>query len=230
MSKEAAAKAFVKHLELRNGLVIGVGTGSTSLIALQLIAEKAKFENVSVICLPSSEIARELVVAAGLEIGDFSEFSEIDIAFDGADEVDCALNCLKSTGGVFTQEKLVAYNAKKFVFIGDSGKKSAKLGQNYKKGVAVEVLPAAYVPISKQLIKLGAKKVELRHAQSKAGPVVTYHKNFILDADFGEIENPKKLSEQIISIPGVLEHSIFAGLAKEAYFGNEDGTVDVVSV
>ena len=139
--------------------------------------------------------------------------------------MDEKLNCLKSTGGVFTQEKINAYNAKRFVFIGESAKQSARLGQNYKKGVAVEVLPMAYQPVIKSLEKIGAIKANLRAAQSKAGPVVTAHRNFIIDADFGEIQDAKGLAEKIRSIPGVLDHSIFPGLLTEAFFGNEDGTV-----
>jgi ribose 5-phosphate isomerase A len=169
-----------------------------------------------------------MIIENGLTLTDLSRNPVIDIAFDGADEIDDHLNCLKSTGGVHTQEKIVASNAKKWYFFGDASKKSSKLGEKYRGGVAIEVIPMVYVPILNKIRALGAK-AELRLAKSKAGPVVTDHGNFIIDADFGTIEEPTKLAQSIISIPGVVEHSLFCGMCVQAYIGNPDGTVTIIN-
>jgi ribose 5-phosphate isomerase A len=146
---------------------------------------------------------------------------------DGADEIDEGLNLIKGGGGCLVQEKIIASNSKKLIIIADFRKKSKKLGQNWKKGVPIEVIPLAYVPIIAKLKKLGANP-KLRMAQAKAGPLVTDNGNFIIDADFGTIESPNDINDTILKIPGVVDTGLFIGMAEKAYIGQKDGTVLVL--
>ncbi|RPB22159.1 ribose 5-phosphate isomerase, partial [Terfezia boudieri ATCC MYA-4762] len=161
------------------------------------------------------------------------------IAFDGADEVDPALNCIKGGGACLFQEKLVAVKADKFVIVADFRKISSSLSMAYAAGVPIEVVPQAVSWVAKRLLELGAVNPKLRMGgMAKAGPCVTDNGNFIIDAPFhdgcvlgkqGEGEGEvRDLAEEIKKIVGVVEHGIFSkGNAKAvvAYFGMEDGTV-----
>jgi ribose 5-phosphate isomerase A len=125
------------------------------------------------------------------------------------------------------QEKIVASCAKKLVIIADYRKKSEILGQVWKKGVPVEVIPLGYVPVMRALELLGGKPV-LRMAVAKAGPVVSDNGNFILDVDFGEIPDPASLDVKIKMLPGVVDTGFFVNMAEKAYIGEEDGSVTVL--
>jgi ribose 5-phosphate isomerase A len=167
-----------------------------------------------------------------MRLSDLSQHPELDVAIDGADEVDPALNCIKGGGACHTQEKLVAVAAAHFVVIADSRKRSARLLTGWRKGIPLEVLPLAYVPVMKRIEALGGQP-RLRMAVAKAGPVVTDNGNFVIDADFGGgagIDDPKGLHIQLKLIAGVVETGIFAGIAEAAYFGNDDGGVEVVTL
>lgn len=149
---------------------------------------------------------------------------QLDVAIDGADEVDSDLICIKGGGGCLTQEKIVASCAKEFIVIADSSKESKILGENWRKGVPVEVIPMAYIPVSIKLKELGLRPV-LRMAKSKAGPLVTDNGNFIIDFGFEDVSDWKKLNNEIIAVPGVVETGLFISMAKCVIFGNADGTI-----
>jgi len=150
-----------------------------------------------------------------------------------------------------TQEKIVASCSKRFVVIVDYRKKSEKLGQSWKKGIPVEVIPMAYIPVTKKIEKLGGKAT-LRMAVAKAGswnsyltykpdeqfnlvfivmygtgPVVTDNGGFILDVDFGTIEDPAAINNQLRGLVGVIETGLFIGMAERVYIGNADGSVSL---
>jgi ribose 5-phosphate isomerase A len=222
-AKRSAAYAAVDEF-VRPGMCIGVGSGSTVVYMVERLKE---LRLPGIICVPTSFQAKNLIIEAGLVLSDLNVHSELDVAIDGADECDSALNCIKGGGGAQTQEKCVAFCAKTFVVIADHTKKSAVLGEKWKKGVPVEVLPFAYVAVSKALEKLGGKPV-LRMAKAKAGPVVTDNGNFVIDVDFGLIKDPARLEHEISTIPGVVEVGLFVGMVSKAFFGNEDGTVTTV--
>jgi ribose 5-phosphate isomerase A len=147
----------------------------------------------------------------------------LDIAFDGADEIDSSLNLIKGGGGCLLQEKLVASAAKKFVIIVDESKDSPNLGVKWK--VPIEVVPCAYNLVIKKLQAMGGK-AKLREGSGKAGPVVTDNGNFILDADFGVITDPHALDQELIKIPGIVETGLFAKMAHAIYIGKKDDTVE----
>jgi len=222
-AKKKAAIAAVNEF-IKDNQVVGVGSGSTIVYAVERIIERVQKEKLNLICIPTSFQAVQLITKGGLTLGDLSRNPDIDVAIDGADEVDDNLQLIKGGGACQTQEKIVAYNAKTFVVIADSRKESKQLGEKWKKGVSIEVLSLAYVPVQKKIEKLGGKAV-LRMAEKKAGPVVTDNGNFIIDADFGVIQDPVSLNAELKNIPGIVETGLFVNMAVKAFFGHEDGSV-----
>lgn len=239
----AAIRAVDEHI--RSGMIVGIGSGSTVVYAARHLASLVSSGTLKdIICVPTSFQAQQLITEGNMQLSDLNRHHDIDICIDGADEVDEKLNLIKGGGGCQTQEKLVASafvlclsrlsddsknissvsRSKKLVIICDYRKDSRKLGQQWKQGVPIEVLSQAYVLVSKRLQELGGKP-QLRMAARKAGPVVTDNGNFIIDCDFGEIDDPKSLHDSIKSICGVVETGLFPLMAEMAYFGQEDGSV-----
>jgi len=224
--KKAAAYAAVDE-QIKNNHAVGIGSGSTVIYAVERLAERVKTENLSIVCTPTSFQARQLIVQNGLQLTDLEQHPELDIAIDGADEVDQNLVCIKGGGGCQTQEKIVAACAKKFVVIADDRKDSKYLGQQWTKGVPIEVVPLAYHPVSKKIESTLGGKAVLRMAKNKAGPVVTDNGHFVIDWQF-EGNNSGKwagINTQITMIPGVVETGLFVNMACKAYFGTAEGTV-----
>ena len=177
--------------------------------------------------IPTSFQSYQLIVDNDLNLVSLDQYPEIDLDIDGADEIDNELNLIKGGGGCLVQEKIVAYNSKKIVIIADFRKKSNKLGENWKKGVPIEVMPIAYVPIMNKLKKLGGTP-KIRMSQAKAGPLVTDNGNFIIDVDFGIMDSPSDIDLKISQIPGVVDTGFFIGMTSKAYIGQKDGKVIVL--
>lgn len=234
--KRACAFAAVDSLEAREGGVrLGLGSGSTVVFVAERLAQRHADEADAfrlAACVPTSFQARQLVLDGGLPLGDLERFPELDVAVDGADELVDApgatrLCLIKGGGGCQTGEKMVASCARRFVVVADGSKPSAALGTRWRKGVPVSVLPDARVPVSRRLAALGAARVDLRMAKSKAGPVVDDYGCLILDADFGQIADPDALGAAIDRVPGVVCHGLFTGAVAgtEAFVGMPDGSV-----
>jgi len=223
--KNAAIKAVEDNV--KKSMIIGIGSGSTIVYAVEHISKLNRESPLNLKCIPSSFQSYQLILENGLELGTLEQFPDIDLDLDGADEVDKDLNLIKGGGGCLVQEKILASNSKKLIILVDFRKKSEKLGMNWKKGVPVEVIPMAYFPVMKKFEVLGGKPI-LRMAQSKSGPLITDNGNFILDVDFGVIENPTELNDKLLHIPGVVDTGLFIGMASQAYIGTEDGNVDVL--
>ena len=220
--KNAAEKAVVENV--KKNMVVGIGSGSTVVYAVNKIADLNKEDNLNLKCIPSSFQSYQLIIENGLNLVSLDQYPEIDLDIDGADEIDKDLNLIKGGGGCLVQEKIIASNSKKLVIIADFRKVSEKLGENWKNGVPIEVIPMAYKPIMKKLEKLEGKPV-LRMAKSKAGPLVSDNGNFIIDVDFGSIKNPSELNNKILLIPGVVDTGLFINMTYKAYIGKEDGNV-----
>lgn len=183
-------------------------------------------------CIPTSFQAKQLIVSHQLTLGELDTNPSLDLVIDGADECDSQMTLIKGGGGCLLQEKIVASCAAKMVVIADYTKNSAKLGQSYKKGVPVEVVPLAYVPIKQKIERDFGGECKLRMAVSKAGPCVTDNGNFILDWIFNadqDIDWPV-VNQQIQVIPGVVETGLFVNMAKCAYFGLASGEVELKTV
>ncbi|KAK2577839.1 hypothetical protein KPH14_001104 [Odynerus spinipes] len=222
--KVAAYKAIDEYV--KDNSVIGIGSGSTIIYAVHRLAERVKEEKLNVVCVPTSYQARQLILNNHLTLGDLESFPKLDCAIDGADEVDSEMNIIKGGGGCLLQEKIIASCANEFIIIADYTKNSEKLGQQYKKGIPIEVVPMAYVPIQRKIEDSYGGDVKIRMAVAKAGPVVTDNGNFILDWHFpDDLNNWNKINEDISLIPGVVETGLFIKMAKKAYFGMADGSI-----
>uniref|UniRef100_A0A0C9QG61 ribose-5-phosphate isomerase n=2 Tax=Fopius arisanus TaxID=64838 RepID=A0A0C9QG61_9HYME len=223
--KAAACKAVDEFVKTNS--VVGIGSGSTVIYAVHRLAERVKDEKLKIVCVPTSFQARQLIVNSHLVLGDLETHPRIDCVIDGADEVDEELNLIKGGGGCLLQEKIIASCAEDMIVIADYTKNSERLGQQYKKGIPIEVIPMAYVPIQRKIEDNYGGLAKIRMAIAKAGPVVTDNGNFILDWHFpDDLEKSwKVINSEIKMIPGVVETGLFINMAKKAYFGMADGTV-----
>jgi len=223
--KNAALKAVDENIE--KDLIIGIGSGSTIVYAVNRIGELNKKSNLNLTCIPSSFQARQLILENNLKLGSLEKYPEIDIDFDGADEIDKNLNLIKGGGGCLVQEKILASNSKKLIIIADYRKNSIILGEKWKKGLPIEVIPMAYFPLMSKFSRIGGKPT-LRMAQAKAGPLITDNNNFIIDVDFGIINNPQELNVKLLALPGVVDTGLFLGMTTKAYIGQQNGDVLVL--
>ena len=226
--KQAVAQAAVDQIQ--NGMILGLGSGSTAALMIEALALKIKSGEIKDVVGVTTSFQGE-VLASELEIPlkSLSSVSEIDLAIDGADEVDPNFQLIKGGGACHVQEKLVAALAKKFIVVVDSTKLVEKLNLDFK--LPVEVLPSAWTQVQKTLHDLGGKG-NLRMAQKKAGPIVTDQGNLILDLSFRHgIDQPDLLESQINNIPGVLENGLFVNLTDQVLVGKvENDEVGVESL
>ena len=174
---------------------------------------------------------RQLCNSAGLVVTDLSPACpRLDVTIDGADEVDPALDCIKGGGGCQTLEKIVAAAAGTFVLVTDFSKRAPRLLTAWRKGVPVEVIPAALTPVEAALRRLGGAPALRMGAPAKAGPAVTDNGNLLLDVDFGggaglQPGDAARLHAAIKGLPGVVETGFFVGMAAECFFGEADGSI-----
>lgn len=224
--KKAAAYTAVDN-HVKDNQVIGIGSGSTIVYAVERLAQRVREENLTVKCVPTSFQSRQLITQNELILSDLERTPKLDIAIDGADEVDSQLNCIKGGGACQFQEKIVASCAKEFIIVADDRKNSQELGENWKRGVPIEVLPVAYRPVKIKIEEQLGGKAVLRMAENKAGPIVTDNGNFVLDWLFEKSCDWYEINTAIKLIPGVVETGLFLKMAKVAYFGKTDGSVIV---
>jgi ribose 5-phosphate isomerase A len=217
-AKKQVALEAVKHIE--NGFVVGLGSGSTAAYVIQELGLLIQQNNLQVLGVPSSSQAFLLAVTSGVPLTTLDEYPVLDLTIDGADEVDKQLDMIKGGGGALTREKIVASAAKQVVIVADETKLVEKLGTTFR--VPLEVLPFALATVSAGIKKLGGKPF-LRESKGKVGAVVTDNGNYIIDVDFGAIDNAEALNQQLELIPGVIETGLFIGLADIIYLGKADG-------
>ncbi len=222
LSKKLAAEQAVKE-NVKENMILGIGSGSTIVYAVKKIAEM----KMNIKCIPTSFQSHQLILKNKLKLVTLGQFPEIDLDIDGADEIDSDLNLIKGGGGCLLQEKIIAANSKKFVVVADYRKQSLKLGEKWNKGIPIEVIPLAYVPLLKKFEDLGGKP-KLRMAKAKTGPLVTDNANFIIDVDFGILNDPLTLNRKIKTIPGVVETGLFLNMATKAYIGQIDGKLSII--
>ncbi|NOZ59918.1 MAG: ribose-5-phosphate isomerase RpiA [Euryarchaeota archaeon] len=216
--KQIAAESAVELV--RDGDVVGLGTGSTTYYAIRALGERIRREGLSIKAIPTSVDTRIHALEFGIPITTFEEFEQVDIAIDGADQVSGKLELVKGGGGALFREKVVACNAKRFIVIADE----SKLVERLSMPIPIEVLPFAWRVAERELVKIGAKSVALRRAKGKVGPLITDNGNYLLDADFGEISEPEKLEARINRIVGVLENGLFSPeLVSEVRLGTKEG-------
>ncbi|XP_017483887.1 PREDICTED: ribose-5-phosphate isomerase-like [Rhagoletis zephyria] len=226
--KLAATRAIDEYVQDKS--VVGIGSGSTIVYAVERLSERVKKEGLKLVCVPTSFQAKQLIRQHGLVLSDLEENASLDIAFDGADEVDTNLTLIKGGGGCLTQEKIVASAAKTLIIVADYTKRASFLGEQWQKGIPIEVIPMSYKLVQKTIESRLGGSAELRMAKAKAGPLVTDNSNFILDWKFApSVSNDwKEINTTIKLIPGVVETGLFIGMTSKVYFGNQDGTVSTL--
>jgi ribose 5-phosphate isomerase A len=217
--KEAAGRAAAKLV--RDGDVVGLGTGSTAYFAVTALGERVK-AGLKIVGIPTSTQTADLARAVGIPLTTLDEHPEIDITIDGADEIDSKLNLIKGGGGALLREKVVASASKKMVVVADSGKVVSVLG---KFPLPVEIISFARTVVENKIIALGGSpKLRTRRDGS---PYVTDNGNEILDCSFGKIEDPAKLARELSNVPGIIEHGLFIGLASVALIGRGERTEEI---
>ena len=216
-AKRRAAEAAAQHVE--SGTVIGLGTGSTAKHLIQIVGAYLSAGRLTDIQgVPTSNQTSADAQEAGIPLTTLDDHPTLELSIDGADLIDGSLNALKGGGGALLREKIVAAASEKYILIADERKIVEKLGTGFP--LPIEVLPFSVTLVADRISKLGASVV---HRSGQAGPVVTDNGNFILDADFGPIDDPVMLERKLKSIPGVLETGLFLGYADIAYVGTPDG-------
>jgi len=216
--KKLAAETAVELI--RDGMIIGLGTGSTTSYALKKISENlhtGKVKNISGI--PSSKKTERLAKKLKIPLTNFEQVQSIDIVLDGADEVDSQLNLIKGGGGALLREKIIAQAAKRVIIMVDESKVSDKLGQKW--SVPIEVLPFSWKAEEAYLKSLKAK-VSLRNTKDKS-IYKTDQKNYILDANFGIIKQPELLAEKLNQRAGIIEHGLFIDMASDIIVAGKMG-------
>ncbi|HEV7416114.1 ribose-5-phosphate isomerase RpiA [Tianweitania sediminis] len=218
--KIEAARAALAYVE--DGMRLGIGTGSTAEEFVRLLAEKVA-DGLSVTGVPTSERTARLCLDLGVKISSLDELPELDLAIDGADEIDPALNLIKGGGGALLREKIVATASKKLIVIADESKKVECLGAF---PLPIEVnrfgLASTRLAIEAAAARLGLTgSIDLRSSRDE--PFVTDGGHMILDASFGRIPDSRALSTALFAIPGVVEHGLFLGLTTIAIVAGEGG-------
>lgn len=223
-AKQNAALEAVKHV--KDGFIVGLGSGSTAAFAIEELGERIKKEKISIMGIPTSYQAFLLAVECGIPITTIDEHPLIDVTIDGADQSTLELNLIKGMGAAMAREKIVAAASELNVIIVDQQKKVKRLGENGQV-VPVEVLPFAISLVKKKLADIGGK-TNLREGKGKLGPTITDNGNAILDTAFGAIENPAEMAVKIKMIPGVVETGLFIDLTDIVYVGSTDGSVEKI--
>lgn len=222
-------------MHFQGDCVVGIGSGSTMLYVLDRLKQLHLEKNYSIKCIPTSLQSKQLIYDYKLPISEINCDPFLDVTIDGADEVNENFVAIKGGGACLAQEKVVAHAAKKFVVVADYRKNSKYLGENWHKGIPIEVLPMACNAVRHHICRefnIELKDILIRIAKEKAGPVITDNGNLVIDWKFNEQQTKnyssldwKALADKVKLIPGVLETGIFAGMIDEAYFGQPDGTV-----
>lgn len=219
--KLAAAQRALGYVEPK--MRLGLGTGSTASVFVQLLGEEVR-KGLSVICVPTSEQTRVLAEKHGIPLTTLDEMPLLDLTIDGADELDGELRLIKGGGGALLREKIVATASDRMIVIADGSKRVDKLGAF---PLPVEVVQFG-VTATRNMIEMLAADAgcngEIVMRMSSAGtPFLTDSGNFIFDCAFGQIDDPESLDEALKFIPGVVENGLFLGIADAAIIGGPDG-------
>ena len=223
--KKIVANAAIK--EVKSNMILGLGSGSTAALMIKSLADEissGKLQNIKGVA--TSFQSEVLALELGIPLIDLASVSQIDLAIDGADEVDPAFQLIKGGGACHVREKLVASKANQLLIVVDE----TKLVQNLNKSfpLPVEVLPNAWKQVQELILEMNGSST-LRMAAKKAGPVVTDQGNLILDVFFEDgIRNPKEIEMSINNIPGVLENGLFVDLVNKVLVGKIENNLPVV--
>lgn len=220
-AKRQAAAAALELVE--DGMKLGLGTGSTAKHLVELLAERIAREGLRVTCCATSKETAELARSLGIEIHPVDDLGTLDLAIDGSDEIDPALNLVKGGGAAHFREKIVESSARRFVVIADSTKIVGALGTT--RLLPLELLPFGVGTTVRRIEALGAR---VQPRLKDGAPVISDNGNPIHDADFGAIADPADLAAKLDGVCGVLEHGLFVGMAEVAFVAHPDGRVETL--
>ncbi|MEO1428046.1 MAG: ribose-5-phosphate isomerase RpiA [Cyanobacteria bacterium J06633_8] len=224
LMKQEVGKAAANLVQ--SGSIVGLGTGSTTAFTIQFLGDRLKSgELKDIVGIPTSFQSEVLAKQYGVPLTTLDAIDHIDIAIDGADEVDPSKNLIKGGGAAHTREKVVDYLANQFIVVVDSGKLVKSLGETF--AVPVEIIPMAITPAMQAITKLGGKP-EIRMGVKKAGPVITDQGNMVVDVRFDNISDPDNLEKTLNNIPGVLENGIFVNCVDKVLIGEVKDNKPVV--
>ena len=221
---DAKQRAGFKAAEfVRDGMSVGLGTGSTAYWLVERLAERVRAERLRVRCVPTSRRTEEQARARGIPLVTLGEAGELDIAIDGADEIGPDLALIKGGGGALLREKLVASAARRFVVIADASKRVDVLGRF---PLPVEVVPFAWELTARRVAAVTGAEPALRRGDG-GGAYVTDNGNYVLDCRCGEIRDPARTATELKSLVGVVESGLFVGMAELAVVSTGEG-VEVI--
>lgn len=216
IKRRVAARAIE---EIEDGMVVGLGSGSTSAHAIRALGERVN-DGLSIEGVPTSHQAAREARLAGIPVRCVADVPQIDIAIDGADQV-AGYDLIKGGGGAHTREKLVDSAAIRFVVLVDESKVVSELDGP----IPLEVIPDSVSLVQARIESLGGDPV-LRTSKETLGPAITDNGNFVLDCSFGTVDQPADLGSILSDIPGVIEHGLFVDLADAIYVGLAD-SIDI---
>jgi ribose 5-phosphate isomerase A len=217
--KQLAADRAVEQIQ--SGMIVGLGTGSTAELVIKRLAEQVT-NGLEITGVPTSKRTAALAESLGIPLKDLQEVDHIDLTIDGADEIQPGtLFALKGQGGALLREKLVALDSSRVVIVVDDTKVVDIIGSNF--SVPVEVVPFGWRVPARGLEALGAD-IALRVDSGTGEPFITDNENYVIDASFGPIGDPRQLSRRVKEITGVIEHGLFVGMVDEVIVGPRDGT------
>ncbi len=219
-TKKLAADKAVSYV--KDGMTVGLGTGSTAYWAIEGIGQRIKDEGLNLKAIATSIRSEEQARACGIPIVSFAEINEIDLTIDGADEADEHLELIKGGGGALLREKIVASNSKRVIIIVDETKLVKRLGAFR---VPVEVIRFGWEKNFKNLQQTGCAPL-LRMSEDR--PYLTDNNNYIIDCDFGLIEQPAELHNRINAIPGIVENGLFINIASMVIAGYSNGEIKIL--
>lgn len=209
---------------VKDGMTVGLGTGSTAYYTIEKLGQRVA-EGLKITAIATSKASEELAQKYNIPLLKASEVDKLDIAIDGADELDSQLNLIKGGGAALLREKLVALHSDQFIVVADGSKVVDQLGA-FK--LPIEVVPFCYEWTLHTLRESYPVPFELRMKDQDI--VVTDNGNYIIDASFGRIESPQQLAEELKRITGVVDHGLFIGIAAKAVVGYEDGHTEIIEV
>lgn len=216
--KRVAGESAARLVE--DGMVIGLGTGSTVAWTIRRLGQMVE-GGLSIKCVATSFQAEELAISCKVPLTTLGQHPVLDLSIDGADQIDRNLVAIKGGGGAHAREKVVSFSANTFVVVADSSKYVEVLTSP----VPLEVLPFGSRLVERLVRELGGVP-KVRQAKMKDGPVITDNGNFIIDADFGVIDDPLDLACRLSAMPGLVEHGIFENV--DQLHLARDGLIEII--
>ncbi|MBQ9623823.1 MAG: ribose-5-phosphate isomerase RpiA [Treponema sp.] len=228
LAAKTAIDTLIEQKKIFSGMKIGLGTGSTALPAVKRLSERIEDGTLHdikavVTSFQTENYCKDLGIPV-YTLNDRLIDGELDLAIDGADEIDPENHLIKGGGAAHLLEKIVEYNAKELVIVADESKSVAHMGTKFP--LPVEIVPGARRAVEKKLNALGAKCV-LREGVRKCGPVITDNGNQILDCTWEKPVNPAEMEDNITKIVGVVEVGFFTKMKPTAFIAHADGSVEV---